>query len=162
MAASQPSAADRFTSIDAVRLALGYLYVHFGVLKFFPDLSPAEVIASYTTLKLLGFQMGADGALFWVAVMECIIGVGLLLKMWMRLAGTLFLLHMAGTLMPLFILPEFTFKFFPFAPTTEGQYILKNLVLIAAGWSVVGPHFRRTAPAQADLPTGDNTQPAQA
>lgn len=52
---------------------------------------------------------------------------------------------MIGTLVPLFILPEFAFKFFPFAPTTEGQYILKNLVLIAAGWAVVAPHFRRVS-----------------
>lgn len=131
-------------SSDAVRLSLGYIYLHFGVLKFFPDLSPAEVLASYTTMKLAGFSLDADAALFWVAIMECIIGVGFLLKTWMRLAGILFLVHMAGTLLPLFILPEFAFKFFPFAPTTEGQYILKNLVLIAAGWAVVAPAFRRS------------------
>lgn len=126
---------------------LGYIYLHFGLLKFFPDLSPAEVLASYTTMKLAGFQLDASGALFWVAVMECVIGLGFLFKGWMRLAGGLFLLHMAGTLLPLFILPEFTFKFFPFAPTTEGQYILKNLVLITAGWAVVAPHFQRNSDA---------------
>ena len=138
-----PSTSPKFTSLEAVRLTLGYIYLHFGALKFFPDLSPAEVLASYTTMKLAGFQLDADTALFWVAVMECLIGLGFLLRVCMRLAGVLFLLHMAGTLLPLFILPEFAFKFFPFAPTTEGQYILKNLVLIAAGWALVAPHFRR-------------------
>lgn len=143
MESDPPNTNTRFRSIDAVRLSLGYIYLHFGVLKFFPDLSPAEVLASYTTMKLAGFYLDASAALFWVAIMESIIGIGFLLKVWMRFAGVLFLIHMAGTLVPLFLLPEFAFKFFPFAPTTEGQYILKNLVLIAAGWAVVVPHFRR-------------------
>lgn len=85
-----PNSGSGFTSLHAVRLSLGYIYLHFGVLKFFPDLSPAEVIASYTTMKLAGFSLDASAALFWVAIMECIIGVGFLLKMWMRLAGGCF------------------------------------------------------------------------
>lgn len=155
----------KLTSIDAVRLSLGYIYLHFGVLKFFPDLSPAEIIAGYTTMKVVGFQLDASGALFWVAIMECIIGLGFLLKSWMRLAGVLFFLHIVGTLLPLFILPEFTFKFFPFAPTTEGQYIMKNLALAAAGWAVVTPHFRtkpiiaKSSATSPDEPATPSSQP---
>jgi hypothetical protein len=40
---------------------------------------------------------------------------------------------------PLFVLPEFTFKFAPFGPTLEGQYILKNTVFLAAGLTVLWP-----------------------
>jgi hypothetical protein len=40
----------------------------------------------------------------------------------------------------LFCLPELTFKFLPFAPTLEGQYILKNLIFVAAGWTVLFPY----------------------
>jgi len=129
-------------AIDVIRLTLGYIYLHFGVLKFFPDLSPAEVIASYTAMKLTGFELDASAALVWVAVLECLIAAGFLFRVALRLTAILFFFHMAGTLLPLFVLPEFTFKIFPFAPTTEGQYILKNLVLIPAGWAVVGPEFR--------------------
>ncbi len=46
---------------------------------------------------------------------------------------------MFGTFMPLFVLPEFTFKIAPFAPNVEGQYIFKNVVFVAAGWTVLLP-----------------------
>ena len=39
---------------------------------------------------------------------------------------------MAGTITPLFLFPEETFVSFPFVPTLEGQYIIKNVVLVAA------------------------------
>ena len=48
---------------------------------------------------------------------------------------------MAATFAPIFLLPEFAFKFAPVAPTLEGQYILKNLVLVSAGWLVFAPHL---------------------
>lgn len=51
----------------------------------------------------------------------------------------------AATFLPIFLLPEFAFKFVPFAPSLEGQYILKNLVLVSAGWAVVAPYFRSGA-----------------
>jgi hypothetical protein len=39
---------------------------------------------------------------------------------------------MVGTIMPLFLFPEETWTVFPFAPTLEGQYIIKNIVLVSA------------------------------
>ena len=136
-----------WTSLDAIRLSLGLIYFHFGFLKFFPDLSPAEVIASYTAMKLTGFSMQAAGALWWIAVMECAIGLGFLFKVFMRVTGVLFFMHMLATFLPIFLLPEFAFKFAPFAPSIEGQYILKNLVLVSAGWAVVAPHFAASGEA---------------
>ena len=53
----------------------------------------------------------------------------------------IFFAHMLGTIMPLFLLPELVFKFAPFGPTMEGQYILKNIVFVAAGWTVLAPRF---------------------
>ena len=49
------------------------------------------------------------------------------------------MLHQASTFLPLFMFPEITFKFFPFAPTLEGQYIMKNLISVAAGWTILLP-----------------------
>ena len=48
--------------------------------------------------------------------------------------ATLFLLavQMAGTLMPLLLFPHEVFTRIPYAPTLEGQYIIKNAVLISA------------------------------
>lgn len=140
-----------WTSLDAMRLSLGAIYFHFGFLKFFPDLSPAEVIASYTAMKVSGYSLDAAQALRWIAIMECAIGLGFLFKFGLRWVAILFGAHMLGTFMPLLLLPEFAFKIAPFAPTTEGQYILKNLVLASAGWAVLSPHVRKSKPSPETL-----------
>jgi hypothetical protein len=71
-----------------------------------------------------------------LASWECFIGLGLLTKRASRLTLLLLYLQMAGTLTPLFLFPNETFQSFPFVPTLEGQYIIKNLVLISAGIAV--------------------------
>ena len=123
-----------------LRLALGLIFFHFGFLKFFPDLSPAEMIASQTVMRLSGGSLDARTAMWWLALLECSIGVGFLLNAGLRIVSFLFLLHMIGTFMPLLVLPELAFKMGLLAPTLEGQYILKNVVFVAAGWTVLLPH----------------------
>lgn len=123
-----------------LRLALGLIFFHFGFLKFFPDLSPAEMIASQTVMRLSGGSFDARTAMWYLALLESAIGVGFLLNTGLRFVSVLFLLHMVGTFMPLFVLPELAFKMGVFAPTLEGQYILKNIVFVAAGWTVLLPH----------------------
>jgi hypothetical protein len=76
-----------------------------------------------------------------LATWECVIGLGLLFGFALR--ATLFLLfaQMFGTLVPLALFPAETFVIFPIAPTLEGQYIIKNVVLISAA-IVVGATVR--------------------
>lgn len=124
-----------------LRLSLGFVYFHFGLLKFFPDLSPAELIGTQTVMTMSLHWLDAHAALVSLAVLECAIGLGLIFNLFPRLTFVLFSLHMVGTFMPLFVLPEFTFKFVPVAPNMEGQYIFKNLVFVAAGWTVLRPHI---------------------
>jgi len=128
-------------SPDLLRIALGFVYLHFGLLKLFPDLSPAEMLASQTIMRLSWSWLDAYTALRLLALFECAIGLGFLFNVAQRWLPFLFFAHMAGTMTPLFVLPELVFKIEPFAPTLEGQYILKNLVFIAAGWTVLAPHF---------------------
>jgi uncharacterized membrane protein YphA (DoxX/SURF4 family) len=130
-----------YRSPTFLRLALGYVYFHFGVLKFFPDLSPAELIATQTVMSVSFYFLDANAALVWLAVLECAIGLGLIFNVLPRFTFLLFMAHMLGTFMPLFVLPEFTFKIAPFAPSIEGQYIFKNIVFVAAGWTVLLPHI---------------------
>ncbi len=125
----------------AIRLTLGFLYLHFGLLKFFPDLSPAELIAGQTVARLSLDWIGLRAAMTWLAVLECAIGLGMLFNFFRRGVFYLFVFHISGTLLPLLYLPELTFKVAPLAPTLDGQYILKNLVLLAAGWAVLAPEF---------------------
>lgn len=130
-----------------LRFALGLVYFHFGVLKFFPDLSPAEMLATQTVMSVTLHWLNATTALWCLALLECAIGAGLLFNALPRLTFVLFIMHMVGTFMPLFVLPEFTFKIAPFAPNVEGQYIFKNIVFVAAGWTVLFPHvFQRHPP----------------
>jgi hypothetical protein len=44
----------------------------------------------------------------------------------------LLFVQMLGTITPLFLFPSETFSQFPWAPTLEGQYIIKNVVIVAA------------------------------
>lgn len=134
-----------------LRYALGLVYFHFGVLKFFPDLSPAEMLATQTVMSVSQHRLDANTSLWLLAILECSIGLGLLFNVLPRLTFVLFIAHMVGTFMPLFALPEFTFKIAPFALTFEGQYIFKNLVFVAAGWTVLLPHVfpRQVSPGAA-------------
>jgi hypothetical protein len=122
-----------------LRLAAGTVYFYFGFLKFFPDLSPAELLAGQTIMRLSHNMVDAQTALFYLAILECSIGLSFLFNAFMRYLFFVFLFHQASTFLPLFIFPEITFKIFPFAPTLEGQYIMKNLISVAAGWTVMLP-----------------------
>jgi len=115
-------------------LALGIVFLWFGVLKFFPGLSPAEGLIE----KTVGWIVDPHWFIPVLGGWECAIGLGLLLRR--RLRFTLLLLgaHMAGTFLPLVVCPENVWTHFPYAWTLEGQYIVKNLVLIGAGLAVAG------------------------
>ena len=90
-------------------------------------------------MRLSSGWLDASQALFYLAIMECTLGLAMLFNVGMRWASILFLFHMAGTFAPLFVLPELTFKISPLAPTIEGQYILKNIVFVAAGLAIFLP-----------------------
>ena len=118
---------------------MGLIYFYFGFLKFYPDLSPAELLASQTILRLSLPYIDAPRALLGLGTLECVVGACLIFGIRHWVVAGLFLFHMLGTFLPLVLLPEFMFKIFPFAPTLEGQYVLKNLVLVSAGWAALFP-----------------------
>lgn len=128
-------------SIPVLRVSLGINFLWFGVLKFFPGLSPAQSLAARTIEKLTLGIVQPELSVLPLAVWETLIGLGLITGMFLR--GTLFLLwvQMLGTMTPLVLFPGETFTAVPYAPTLEGQYIIKNMVLISAGL-VVGSTVR--------------------
>ncbi|HZL99088.1 MAG TPA: hypothetical protein VFD43_02455 [Planctomycetota bacterium] len=127
--------------VRLTRLALGLVFAWFGVLKFFPGASPAADLATRTIERLSSGLVSAATGLTILAVWETAIGLGLLTGRLLRITLLLLFLQMAGTLLPLVYFPEETFEAFPYAPTLEGQYIVKNVVLIAAA-IVVGATVR--------------------
>lgn len=119
-------------SILFLRITLGIIFFWFGVLKFFPNLSSAEDIAIRTIENLSSERLPDKTAINILAAWECLIGIGFILGKFMRITLLLLFLQMIGTIMPLFMFPDLTFTSVPFVPTLEGQYIIKNLVIIAS------------------------------
>jgi len=111
-----------------LRTGLGVVFFWFGALKLVPGLSPAEELVRNTV-----YFVEPDLFLPVLAIWEMLIGLGLIFGKFMRLTLLLLFLQMPGTALPLLILPEVTWTAFPIGLTLEGQYIIKNLVLIGAG-----------------------------
>ena len=129
------------SGILSLRVSLGVIFFWFGVLKFFPGSSPAEGLATDTiSLLTLGLIEPAVSIRV-LAVWECLIGLGLISGLFMRTTLALLFLQMPGTVLPLFLFPELTFQNPPFVLTLEGQYIIKNAVLVSAGL-VIGATVR--------------------
>ncbi|MBZ0183862.1 MAG: DoxX family protein [Melioribacteraceae bacterium] len=114
--------------LKILRIGLGVVFFWFGVLKFFPGLSPAENLVRNTI-----YFINPDLFIPVLALWESIIGIGLITGKYMRFTLLLLFLQMPGTAMPIFILPDVVWTAFPYGLTLEGQYIIKNIVLIGAG-----------------------------
>jgi uncharacterized membrane protein YphA (DoxX/SURF4 family) len=131
----------RRNGILFLRISLGIIFFWFGFLKFFPGQSPANEIATETISKLTFGIFIPSVTIIILAVWETLIGVGLLWGKYLRITLFLLFIQMIGTMTPLILFPAETFTRFPYAPTLEGQYIIKNLILISAGL-VVGATVR--------------------
>jgi uncharacterized membrane protein YphA (DoxX/SURF4 family) len=118
--------------LTLLRISLGVVFLWFGALKFFPGLSPAHDLAARTIEQLSGGLMGPSVSVPFLATWECLIGLGLLFGIFLRAVLLLLLVQMLGTLAPLILFPSEVFTRVPYAPTLEGQYIIKNAVLISA------------------------------
>ena len=118
--------------LTLLRISLGVVFFWFGVLKFFPGMSPADDLAARTIQTLSGGTIGPAVSLPVLATWESLIGLGLLFGKAMRAVLLLLAVQMLGTLTPLVLFPDEVFNRIPFAPTLEGQYIIKNAVLISA------------------------------
>lgn len=127
--------------IVLLRIGLGVVFLWFGAIKLIPGLSPAQDLAARTigmlTLGLVPPAVSVPALAIW----ECAIGLGLISAKFMRVTIFLLLAQMLGTLTPLVLLPAETWRVFPIAPTLEGQYIIKNIVLVSAAL-VIGATVR--------------------
>ena len=116
-----------------LRWSLGVIFLWFGALKFFPGMSPADELATATVERLtLGLLSGAAARIM-LAILEVAIGLGLLSGRFTRITLLFLFGQMAGTVTPLLLFPERVWVRAPAIPTLEGQYILKNLILVSAG-----------------------------
>jgi uncharacterized membrane protein YphA (DoxX/SURF4 family) len=131
-----------YWGVTALRYSLGLIFIWFGILKPL-GLSPAGplVMATVDFLPLFTPRQWLGIIGWW----EVAIGVTFLFRATVRVAIALLAMQMVGTFMPLFMLPGVTFQpgRLPYAPTIEGQYIIKNLLIISAALVVGGTVRRR-------------------
>ncbi|KQY23610.1 DoxX family protein [Cellulomonas sp. Root485] len=122
-------------SITALRISLGLVFLGFGVLKFFPGMSPAAELAERTIGTLTFGLVGPTAALLLTAIMETVIGLTLVTGLFLRTGLVILAGALVGIMSPLAL---FYGELFPAGgPTLTAQYVLKDIVLACAG-AVIG------------------------
>lgn len=128
-------------SIPAIRISFGIIFIWFGILKPF-DVSSAETLLKATVVWL---PFGTPG--FWLIAIgwwEVAIGVTFLFPRTTKIAIALLFLQMFGTFMPLVFLPEVAFQNGNvLTPSLEGQYIIKNVMIISAALVLGGTYYKK-------------------
>ena len=123
----------------SVRISFGIIFIWFGILKPF-DVSSAESLLKATVVWL---PFGTPD--FWLKIIgwwEVVIGVTFLFPRTTKIAIALLFLQMFGTFMPLIVLPEVTFQNGNIlTPSLEGQYIIKNVMIISAALVLGGKFY---------------------
>lgn len=119
--------------VTALRIALGLVFLWFGALKIFGVTPVTELIrATYSFFPTEPF-------ILILGIWEVLIGVGLLFRLCLRTTLALLWLQMLGTLVAPLLAPELFFvNQNPLLLTLNGEFIVKNLVLIAAGLVIGG------------------------
>ena len=115
-------------SVPVARIGLFTIFFWFGILKVV-GLSPASPLV-HELLSVTMPQIPFTTFVVFLGVFECIIGILFLIKGLERVVIPVLCLHMITKFLPLFLLPHSVWILFG-VPTMEGQYIIKNLVIIA-------------------------------
>jgi len=116
------------------RFSLFVVYFWFGILKLLGNspASPLVMALQQKTLPFLTFQQ----FIIVFSLYEMLIGILFLIPRLTRLVFVLFILHMGMTLLPLVLVPRASWQGF-LVPTLEGQYMIKNLILISLACSIL-------------------------
>ncbi len=126
--------AARAYSEQLARFAFFVVFFWFGLLKVL-ELSPASPLVSQLLDRTMPWW-SADSFMIFFGLFEMAIGICFLVARCNRLLLPFFFLHMFTTTMPLFLLPATSWQSF-LVPTLEGQYIIKNIVLIALAVALI-------------------------
>lgn len=129
-------------SVALLRISLGAVFFGFGVLKFFPNVSQAQSIATQTVAIISFGLVPTSVSIVLIAALECAIGLCFLTGKFLRIAVWLLLFELIGILSPIVLLPGELFTGPFHAPNLLGQYVLKDVVLAGAGL-VIAATLRR-------------------
>lgn len=119
-------------SLRLLRYALIVVFVWFGLLTATGVSETAGLVADvFWFVPRKSFLILLGG---W----EVAVGVALLSRRTLRLAGVLLAAHATVVMLPLVLYPGETFSYFPYGPSFEGVYIIKDFVLLAGTMTVGG------------------------
>ncbi len=119
-------------SIPFLRLSMGVIILFFGFLKYFPGFSPAEhMVLTVNHTLTFGLIPGAI-TLPVFATAECVIGLSMITGRGLRVIIYPTALWALGILSPLVLMSGELFSGPDHMPTLEGQYVLKDIILLAA------------------------------
>lgn len=118
-------------SLTLLRFSLAIVFLWFGALKVFGATPVAELVSSVV------YWVDPDWFVPVLGVLEIGVGLGLLFRVGMRIVLLIFLVQMIGTFLVLVIRPDIAFQNGnPLLLTTEGEFVIKNLVLLSGGLTV--------------------------
>ena len=127
--------------ISMVKTSFAIIFFWFGILKPFGWSTAIPLVME--TVAWLPFLAPES----WVNIIgwwEVAIGILFLFQKTIRIAIALLFLQMFGTFMPLVVLPEVVYQDSNvFLPTLEGQYIIKNMMIISAALVVGGKFYTK-------------------
>lgn len=115
-------------SVPALRVALGLVFLGFGALKLVPGASPAAQIAERTIDTLTFGLVHGTAAVLLTAAVECFIGATLVTGRLLRTGLVVLAGAMVGIMSPVVL---FAGELFGSGMTLMGQYVLKDVVLVA-------------------------------
>lgn len=127
----------RIVSVPMLRIAIGVVFVWFGALKLSNDTPVADFVANTLPWFNRVWLVPALG------LFEVLIGLALMSGRFVTLVCVALVAHLTGTFLSLIMQPSVTFQHGnPLMLTTEGEFVVKNLVFIAAGL-VIAARFNR-------------------
>ena len=128
----------------ALRLSLALVFVWFGGLKLAGATPVAGLISA--TLPFLSSDLTVPA----LGVVEVVLGLAVLTGRAPRVTLLALAAHLTGTFLTFVTAPQLVFDGGnPLLLTADGEFVLKNLVLISAALVLVGAAGRGTRPAAA-------------
>jgi uncharacterized membrane protein YphA (DoxX/SURF4 family) len=123
-------------AVPLLRIALGVVYVWFGILKILGVSPIADLVASMVPF------LPKDVAVIGLGCVEVLLGGLLIIGVAVPWIAAAQVVHLLSTFAVFVFQPATVHDGNPFVVTLEGEFIAKNLVLVAALF-VVASHTRR-------------------
>lgn len=120
-----------------LRISIAIIYIWFGILKPFDSSPAADLVANSI------YFLPREPFFIFLGIWETILGVMFLIPRLTKITFWIFILHMGGTFTPFITLMNTVFIKFPYALSLEGQYIIKNLILISAAVAILMNYLRK-------------------